>query len=170
MEGDPDPHSQPSRKRSRHDDPPFHLPPTPESVPPLPPSSRFRDHHSSRLMSPQTPNTTAAALADAAANAAAAAAAAAAVTSTPLSSTAPVLQTMHPPIPNFAAIAHATSSRHQGVIPHSSNLTDRHHSNTPIYNIALPLPNPGRAHRFCQACDHVRYITPTLFISFAPPS
>lgn len=157
MEGDPDPHAQPSRKRSRHDDPPFHLPPTPEIAPAFPPS-RFRDHHSSHPMSSHTP-TTAAALADAAANAAAAAAAAAAVTSNPLSSSAPVLQTMHPPIPNFAAIAHPPSSR-QAVISHSPNLTDRHHPNTPIYNIALPLPNPGRAHRFCQACDHVRRIIP----------
>lgn len=24
-----------------------------------------------------------------------------------------------------------------------------------MYNLALPLPNPGRAHRFCQVCDHV---------------
>lgn len=130
MEGNPDFRAQPSRKRYRHDDPPFHFLPTSEIVSALQPSSRFHDHHSSYLMFSHTPKN------------------ATAATFNHLSSSAPVLQPMHPAFPHFAVIAHDHLSHHF-VIPHSPKLTDRRLANTSIYNIALPSPNSGRAHRFC---------------------
>lgn len=63
---------------------------------------------------------------------------------------AAVLEPLHPPIPNFSAISQGAPR--PNTIPHSST----EHQGGMMYNIALPLPNPGRAHRFCQACDHVR--------------
>lgn len=77
---------------------------------------------------------------------------------------AAVLEPLHPPIPNFSAISQGAPRPNS--IPHSTN----EHPGGVVYNIALPLPNPGRAHRFCQACDHVRFcivllLDPLSFLS-----
>lgn len=70
----------------------------------------------------------------------------------PTDAQAPVLETLHPPIPNFSAISQGTTRPNSMPAPAAETPSGL------IYNVALPLPNPGRAHRFCQACDHVRKI------------
>lgn len=79
---------------------------------------------------------------------------------------APLLQPLHPPIPNFSALSQGAPR--QNAVPAPATEPP----NNMVYNIALPLPNPGRAHRFCQACDHVRCWTsplpfPTISISLS---
>lgn len=66
--------------------------------------------------------------------------------------TPPVLEPLHPPIPNFAQITQVpprpTSTPHSNLDPSAGM----------VCHVAPPLPNPGRAHRFCQACDHVNHV------------
>eukprot|EP00177_Eucheuma_denticulatum_P008199 GFKZ01014923.1.p1 GENE.GFKZ01014923.1~~GFKZ01014923.1.p1 ORF type:complete len:488 (+),score=25.61 GFKZ01014923.1:72-1466(+) len=38
-----------------------------------------------------------------------------------------------------------------------------------VCNIAPPLPNPGRAHRFCQACDHINHVRRKLCTNCGAP-
>lgn len=72
----------------------------------------------------------------------------------------PVLEPLHPPIPNFSAISQGAPR------PNSTSHPNGDPPGGIIYNIALPLPNPGRAHRFCQACDHVSKLSnPFIFPS-----
>lgn len=146
MDNDPISHSQNSRKRTRVDEPSssFHLAPSPDTISALSNASRLRDPSTHGLL-----NSSAMSAAEAAAVAAAAVG-----TSTPTSTT-PILQPLHPPIPNFSAISQAPQLRPQNSISHTLP-SEPNHPATGIYSIALPLPNPGRAHRFCQACDHVR--------------
>lgn len=66
------------------------------------------------------------------------------------------LEPLHPPIPNFSAISQAAPK------PHPVGYGSSEPQGSMVYNIALPLPNPGRAHRFCQACDHVSLHAPVF--------
>lgn len=74
----------------------------------------------------------------------------------------PVLEPLHPPIPNFSAISQGASR------PNSTPHPTGDPPGGIIYNIALPLPNPGRAHRFCQACDHVSILVLLVYFSTSP--
>lgn len=144
MDNDPTSRSQNSRKRTRVDDTSssFHLPSS-DTMSALSNASRLRDPNTHGLLHNSTIS----------AAEAAAVAAAAVGTSTPTSTT-PILQPLHPPIPNFSAISQAPQLRPQNSLSHTLP-SEQNHPATGIYSIALPLPNPGRAHRFCQACDHV---------------
>lgn len=84
------------------------------------------------------------------------------VLSTPNSST-PVLQMMHPPIPTFDLISHKPPSSSHYQTPFRPNVSPPSPPPPPLSNhLTMPLPNPGRAHRFCQSCDHVRFHFPIL--------
>lgn len=78
----------------------------------------------------------------------------------------PALEPLHPPIPsipNFSAIS-------QGITRPTSMPSSTADPPTGFnYSIALPLPNPGRAHRFCQACDHVNHVRRKLCTNCGAP-